>query len=404
MRRSLADDPVAIIGAGPGGLAAALLLAAPGLKVTLFEKADAVGGRTRTVEAPDGYKFDLGPTFFLYPQILADIFAACGERLEEVRVAPARPAVPPRLRRRRRDPGDAGRRAAWRPRSPASPRATRRTSAASSPTTGPSSSSSSRSSSSRSSAARPRLPRHEGGAAAAPPARHRRPRTAPLLRRPARPPGVLVPVEVPRHVAVPLPEPVLHPVVPRVRARRLPPDRRLRRGDARRWRASPTRMGVEIRLGGPSTEVFAAGRAVGVRPPGASATPTRGRDQRRLRPRDARRLVPDRTAPPLDATAKIARKRFSCSTFMMYLGIEGEVRPSRPPHDPTSPRDYERNLREIAGGTSCRRTRRSTSRTAASPTRRSRRPGIARLYVLAPVTHQHAGLDWTKRSRRATGR
>ncbi len=83
MRRSLADDPVAIIGAGPGGLAAALLLAAQGLKVTLFEKADAVGGRTRTVEAPGGYKFDLGPTFFLYPQILADIFASCGERLED---------------------------------------------------------------------------------------------------------------------------------------------------------------------------------------------------------------------------------------------------------------------------------------------------------------------------------
>ena len=34
-----------------------------------------------TVEAPGGYRFDIGPTFFLYPQILADIFASCGERL-----------------------------------------------------------------------------------------------------------------------------------------------------------------------------------------------------------------------------------------------------------------------------------------------------------------------------------
>jgi len=74
---------IVIVGAGPGGLAAALLLAAAGLSVTLFEKGDAVGGRTQTVTAPGGYRFDIGPTFFLYPRILAEIFAACGERLED---------------------------------------------------------------------------------------------------------------------------------------------------------------------------------------------------------------------------------------------------------------------------------------------------------------------------------
>ena len=74
---------VSIVGAGPGGLAAALLLAREGLQVTVFEKSDAVGGRTRTVTAPGGYRFDIGPTFFLYPRILADIFATCGERLED---------------------------------------------------------------------------------------------------------------------------------------------------------------------------------------------------------------------------------------------------------------------------------------------------------------------------------
>src|SRR4029453_4227762 len=42
-----------------------------------------VGGRTRTITTPGGYRFDIGPTFFLYPRILADIFAACGERLED---------------------------------------------------------------------------------------------------------------------------------------------------------------------------------------------------------------------------------------------------------------------------------------------------------------------------------
>lgn len=74
---------VAIVGAGPGGLAAALLLAKQGARVTVYEKDAQVGGRTKTVTAPGGYKFDIGPTFFLYPRILAEIFEACGERLAD---------------------------------------------------------------------------------------------------------------------------------------------------------------------------------------------------------------------------------------------------------------------------------------------------------------------------------
>ena len=74
---------VAIIGAGPGGLASALLLAAEGVEVPLFEKDEAVGGRTKTVGVEGGYRFDVGPTFFLYPKVLSQIFAACGERLED---------------------------------------------------------------------------------------------------------------------------------------------------------------------------------------------------------------------------------------------------------------------------------------------------------------------------------
>ena len=81
--RSSSGRRVTVIGAGPGGLAAALLLAREGAQVTVFEKDGQVGGRTRTVTAPGGYRFDIGPTFFLYPKILADIFTACGERLED---------------------------------------------------------------------------------------------------------------------------------------------------------------------------------------------------------------------------------------------------------------------------------------------------------------------------------
>jgi len=71
---------VIIIGAGPGGLAAALLLAKAGAEVTILEKQPRVGGRTSLIES-NGYRFDLGPTFFLYPQILQEIFQEIGRDL-----------------------------------------------------------------------------------------------------------------------------------------------------------------------------------------------------------------------------------------------------------------------------------------------------------------------------------
>lgn len=68
---------VAIIGAGPGGLASALLLAKSGVNVTVFERSSAVGGRNKVFDR-DGFKFDLGPTFFHYPEVIEDIFKAIG--------------------------------------------------------------------------------------------------------------------------------------------------------------------------------------------------------------------------------------------------------------------------------------------------------------------------------------
>lgn len=72
---------VAIVGAGPGGLAAAILLARSGVEVTVVEKRGRVGGRTSTIER-DGFRFDTGPTFFLYPRVLREIFCAAGYDLE----------------------------------------------------------------------------------------------------------------------------------------------------------------------------------------------------------------------------------------------------------------------------------------------------------------------------------
>ncbi len=76
------DSPksVVIVGAGPGGLASAMLLRKAGLNVTVVEKRDRVGGRTGRISA-HGFHFDVGPTFFLYPQVLQQIFAAAGYNL-----------------------------------------------------------------------------------------------------------------------------------------------------------------------------------------------------------------------------------------------------------------------------------------------------------------------------------
>ena len=78
----MSDQRVVIIGAGPGGLASALLLAHAGMQVHIIERLPRVGGRCSAIEA-DGFRFDLGPTFFLYPTVLQRIFRLIGRRLDD---------------------------------------------------------------------------------------------------------------------------------------------------------------------------------------------------------------------------------------------------------------------------------------------------------------------------------
>jgi phytoene desaturase len=73
-------NSVLIIGAGPGGLAASLLLAKAGLDVHVIERLPHVGGRCSAIEEA-GFRFDLGPTFFLYPRVLERIFKLIGRDL-----------------------------------------------------------------------------------------------------------------------------------------------------------------------------------------------------------------------------------------------------------------------------------------------------------------------------------
>jgi phytoene desaturase len=71
-----------VVGAGLGGLSAAIRLAARGWEVTVYDKNPQPGGRMSTVTA-GGFTWDVGPTLIMMPEVLHDLFAAAGRRLED---------------------------------------------------------------------------------------------------------------------------------------------------------------------------------------------------------------------------------------------------------------------------------------------------------------------------------
>ena len=74
---------VLIIGAGVGGLAAAIRLAKKGHQVSIYESAPFVGGKCHLIER-DGFKFDAGPTLMTIPAVYRDLFLKSGKRLEHL--------------------------------------------------------------------------------------------------------------------------------------------------------------------------------------------------------------------------------------------------------------------------------------------------------------------------------
>ena len=381
-----------IIGAGPGGLATAILLAAAGVRVKVVERLPIIGGRTSSIEA-DGFKFDLGPTFFLYPRVLEEIFRAAGTSLRaEVEMV--------RLDPQYRIQFGAGGKLDCTP----DVVAMERQIATLSPT-------------------------DAGG--------FRRfleeNRTKLALMEPC--------LESPFLGWQDLAQMRLLKMLPLLRPhqsvdtylKRFFKDERVRLAfcfQSKYLGMSPfrcpslfsilsfleyeygvwhpiggcasitvamarvaQRLGVEICLHEPVEEILFTGRkAVGVR----TATATHRADAVVVNADFARameRLVPDHLRRRW-TNRKLAKKKYSCSTFMMYLGVDGTF--DLPHHTIHIARDYQKNLDDIenrhvlSDDPSFYVQNASVTDSTLAP------KGKSALYVLAPVTHQHPNVNWAQ--------
>jgi phytoene desaturase len=390
-------DRITIVGAGPGGLAAAILLAGAGLKVTVLERLDRVGGRTSSLEM-DGFRFDVGPTFFLYPKVLEEIFAAAGydlrKEVDMVRLDPQYRLVF----------GQGGELLA----TPGLEEMDRRVTALSPKDAG---SVHDFLDKNRDKFERFRPCIEEPFLSWRDVASARILRLLPSIR-PWRSldqelmdyfsdPRIrlafsfqskylgMSPFQCPSLFSIlsflEYEYGVFHPVGGC--------------GSVTEAMARVARdLGVEIRTGEPVREILFEGRrAVGVR---TDAGAYRS-DALLINADFARamsRLVPDRLRRRW-TDSRIARKKFSCSTFMLYLGIDG-IYGDTPHHNIYISEDYERNLDEIENRHVLSEDPSFYVQNASvtDPTLAPR--GMSTLYVLVPVTHQHPNVDWNRERQR----
>jgi phytoene desaturase len=387
---------VIVIGAGPGGLASAILLAAGGAKVKILERLPTIGGRTSSIEA-DGFKFDLGPTFFLYPRVLEEIFAVAGtslrEELEMVRLDPQYRIIF----------GAGGA-------IDASPDATRMEQqiAAIAPNDAPE--------------FRRFLDEN----------RTKLTRMEPCLETPFLGWRDLMTMRLLKMLPTLRPHQSLDSYLgrffrdPRIRLAFSFQSKYLGMSPFRcpslfsilsfleyeygvfhpiggcaavtaAMARVAQRVGVEICLGAPVEEVLFEGRrATGVRT-AAGVEKANALVLNADFARAMQRLVPDRLRRRW-TNRKIARKKFSCSTFMIYLGVEGAF--DLPHHNIHIAADYARNLDEIENRhvLSDDPSFYVQNACVTDPTLAPR--GMSTLYVLAPVTHQHPNVDWNRERER----
>ncbi len=76
------SKPILILGAGIGGLAASIRLAASGYPVTILEQNSAVGGKMAEI-VQDGYRWDTGPSVITMRHVFEELFQSAGRRLQD---------------------------------------------------------------------------------------------------------------------------------------------------------------------------------------------------------------------------------------------------------------------------------------------------------------------------------
>lgn len=78
----MSSDPIVIIGAGIGGLSAAIRLAAQGRRVLVLEQNDQIGGKMSEVRA-QGFRWDCGPSVITMRPVFDDLFQVAGKTLSD---------------------------------------------------------------------------------------------------------------------------------------------------------------------------------------------------------------------------------------------------------------------------------------------------------------------------------
>lgn len=82
---------VIVIGAGLGGISAAIMLKINGYDVEIFEKNEKIGGKLNLIKEK-GYTFDLGPSILTLPQYFRSLFEASGRNMDDyIKIEKVRP-------------------------------------------------------------------------------------------------------------------------------------------------------------------------------------------------------------------------------------------------------------------------------------------------------------------------
>jgi phytoene desaturase len=81
-RQTCVNSDVLVIGAGFGGIAAALRMRAKGYSVTIVDRLQAIGGRAQVFQK-GGFRHDAGPTLITAPFLFDELFELFGEKRED---------------------------------------------------------------------------------------------------------------------------------------------------------------------------------------------------------------------------------------------------------------------------------------------------------------------------------